>query len=208
MTEPKQITQPKLLVVEGKEDELLFDALIRHLKLYDIQILAIGGKQELRKHLRAMVTTPGFNQVVSLAVVRDADHDPHAAFQSIQNALQGAHLPVPDCPLLPVAKLLASGQKLQVVAMIVPGANRTGMLEDICLDAVAQDPAMRCLDQYFECLKTTHIPLPGNTSKAKIQAFLASRPEPGKRLGEAAQADYFPWEHQAFDEVKRFVQLI
>lgn len=208
MAEPKQITQPKLLVVEGKEDELFFDALIKHLKLNDIQILAIGGKQELRKHLGAMVKTTGFNNVVSLGVVRDADDDPQAAFQSVQDALRAANLPVPAQPLLGVEGLLPRGQNLKVVGMIVPAINRPGMLEDICLDAAVQDPAMSCVDGFFQCLMTKGIPLPRNMPKAKIQAFLASRPEPGKRLGEAAQAGYFSWQHQAFKDVTDFVRLI
>jgi hypothetical protein len=45
-------------------------------------------------------------------------------------------------------------------------------------------------------------------SKAKVHAFLASRYEPDKRLGEAAKAGYWPWDNEAFETVKSFLQQI
>lgn len=82
------------------------------------------------------------------------------------------------------------------------------MLEDICLKAVAQDPAMFCVEQYFQCLQQQGLSVPSNTSKAKVQVFLASRPEAGKRLGEAAQAGYWPWDDEAFAQATTFLQHI
>jgi hypothetical protein len=67
---------------------------------------------------------------------------------------------------------------------------------------------MCCMEQYFQCLKQKNLPLPGNISKAKVQVFLASRHKAGLRLGEAAQAGYWPWEAEAFGEVKDFLQRI
>jgi hypothetical protein len=82
------------------------------------------------------------------------------------------------------------------------------MLEDLCLKAVVQDPAMLCVEQYFECLQQEELPLPDNISKAKAQVFLASRRKAGLRLGEAAQAGYWPWEAKAFEQVRDFLQHI
>jgi hypothetical protein len=64
------------------------------------------------------------------------------------------------------------------------------------------------MEQYFQCLKQKNLPLPGNISKAKVQVFLASRHKAGLRLGEAAQEGYWPWEVEAFGEVKDFLQRI
>jgi hypothetical protein len=82
------------------------------------------------------------------------------------------------------------------------------MLEDLCLRAVAQDPAMLCVKQYFKCLQQQGLSLPDNMSKAKVQVFLASRPKAGLRLGEAAQAGYWPWNENAFEQVRDFLQRI
>ena len=44
----KPITKPKVLIVEGKDEELLFSKLIDHLELQDIEIWDIGGKTKIR----------------------------------------------------------------------------------------------------------------------------------------------------------------
>ncbi|RKY70736.1 MAG: hypothetical protein DRQ14_08510 [Candidatus Latescibacterota bacterium] len=85
-----KIEQPNILVVEGREEELFFEAFIRDLSLRDIQIMPIGGKERLRRNLKALKLSPGFARVTSLTVVRDADEDPKAAFQSVRDALQAA----------------------------------------------------------------------------------------------------------------------
>jgi hypothetical protein len=197
-----KIEQPNVLVVEGEEEKRFFGALIEHLQLQNIQIMPIGGKNQLRQNLKVLAMSPGFSRVISLGVVRDADTDPKAAFQSVCDALQATDLPTPERPLLPV------GEKPRVAVLILPGVDREGALEDICLDAVAQDPAMLCVEQYLQCLQQEGLSLPDNMSKAKVQVFLASRRKAGLRLGEAAEKGYWPWDAKAFDWVKDFLQQI
>lgn len=197
-----KIEQPHVLVVEGSEDELFFGALIRHLGLQGIQVMPIGGKQKLRKNLKALTAAPDFSKVTFLGIVRDANANPSAAFQSVRDALQAVNLPVPHRPLEPV------GTKPKVAVLILPKENMPGMLEDLCLKAVEEDPAMLCVKQYFECLQKQGLSLPDNMSKAKVQVFLASRQKAGLRLGEAAQAGYWPWDAEAFQQVKDFLRSV
>lgn len=89
--------------------------------------------------------------------------------------------------------------------MILPKPNAHGMMEDLCLESVSQDPAMLCVDGYFECLHKHGIPSSANISKARVHTFLASRQEAGLRLGEAAQKGYWPWNNEAFEQVKEFL---
>ncbi len=49
------------------------------------------------------------------------------------------------------------------------------MLEDLCLKSVEDDPAMECVQEYFDCISDKLDDLPKNISKAKARAFLASR---------------------------------
>jgi len=197
-----EVTKPHVLVVEGREEELFFGAFSKHLGLKDLQVLPIGGKEQLRRNLRALTLSPRFAEVVSLGVVRDANANPGAAFQSVRDALQAVNLPAPERPLVP------AGDSPRVTVMILPGESTPGMLEDLCLRAVAPDLAMLCVEQYLQCLQQQGLSLPHNMSKAKVQAFLASRPEAGKRLGEAAQAGYWPWDDKAFAQVKKFLRQI
>lgn len=163
------IANPKILIVEGLDEKHLFSALIKHLVLTDIEIRDIGGKDNIRRNVRALKITPGFEKATSLGVVRDADNDPHSAFQSVCDALQDAGLPRPSEPLQP------TGNAPQVTVMILPDGKTTGMLEDICLESVNEDPAMHCVEEYFQCLDERLENLPNNPSKARVRAFLASR---------------------------------
>lgn len=61
--------------------------------------------------------------------------------------MQRDTLPVPTCPLEPV------GNNIRVIVMILPGADEVGALEELCLKAVDQDPAMMCVEKYFKCLE-------------------------------------------------------
>jgi hypothetical protein len=201
-----QIEKSSILVVEGKDEEQFFQSLLRHLNIERIQILPLGGKTQLKDNLNAIKSLTGYDDVNSIGIVRDANGNRKGAFDSVCSALKGADLPVPDNPLIPVA-----GDP-KVTVMIMPPEENMGtgrMLEDLCYAAVAEDRAIKCVKQYFECLEEQGLSLPDNAiAKARIHAFLASRKEPDLRLGEAAQKGYWRWDNPAFDEVKAFLQQL
>ena len=201
MPAPLRITESKQLVVEGRDAEGFLDALLRHMELTGIQIQNFGGKDELRGFLKALKNTPGFlSQVTSVGIVRDAETDAGAAFQSVCGALQAADLPVPEKPMVPAV------DGLRISVLILPDAEKPGMIETVCLQAVDDDPVMECMAQYFECVKRLTGSLPGNIPKARVQAFLSSRDRPGLGLREAARAGYWPWDSPAFEQIKQFLQ--
>lgn len=194
-----EILKENLVLVEGHDEKLFFEALLRHMGINSIQVLPIAGKDNLRPILKMLVASPRFSEVVSLGIVRDADNNPQGAFQSVCGALEIVNLPVPKFPLLP------NGRGPQVTIMILPDGNTPGMLEDVCLRTVGEDSAMFCVEEFFNCLQKQNIPMPRNNSKARVQVFLGSRLEAGKRLGEAAQAGYWPWNHIAVEQIKNFL---
>jgi len=195
------ILKHKVLVVEGTDEQYFFEALLQDLTLPDIQVMPIGGVTKLPKNLKALSISPGFADVISLSIIRDADENPTGAFRSVCAALRGAKLPVPRRTLKSI------GDRPKVSVMILPRDNQRGMLEDICLEAVAADPAMPCLAQYFECLGNQHLSLPASCSisKSRVQAFLASRQDTDMRLGIAAKKGYWPWRNPVFDQLKTFL---
>jgi len=196
------IRESKLLIVEGRDEVNFFTALMNYLALRGIQIIDYAGKTNLRVRLQALRNTPNFHLITSLGVVRDADTDAASAFQSVRDALESAGLAAPAQPLSPV------GASPQVVVMILPPGSNQGMLEDLCMNSVARDPVALCVDSYFLCVSNQLHRLPGNLSKAKVHAFLASRDKPDLRLGEAALAGYWPWDNYAFAEVKQFLRTL
>jgi len=196
-----QITQPNLLIVEGEEDKRFFESLSIHLGLAEIQVLPIGGKTKLRENLKGLRDTANFPTVRSLGIVRDADADPYSAFQSVCDALNANQLPAPSAPFIPI------GHSPQVTILILPGDGKPGMLEDICLEAVQDQPAMICVREFFQCLNNHKISFPTQKIKAEIQVFLASI-EPEIRVGEAAEKSFWPWNHAAFSQIQNFLRQI
>jgi hypothetical protein len=201
------IKKERLLIVEGKDEELFFDALLKHLNISNIQILSIGGKTKFRKNLGALLNRrEEFAKVKRLWITRDADDDFNSAFQSICDALKALELPVPKKPKIPTSSCP------EISIFIFPDNQSPGMLEDLCLkvlqDNTQDTPIIKCLEDYFCCLARRSPEFPNNLSKAKIQAFLAAKKEPGKRLEEAAQSGYFPWDHPAFNDIKEFLFML
>jgi hypothetical protein len=192
-----------LLIVEGKDDEAFFDALVNRLGLNDIQVAGIGCKTKLRARLKALANDPPFRNVQSLGVIRDADSDPNSAFESVKDALKAAGLPSPRRTLS-----VAKGPPKTSV-MILPSINRKGALEDLFIEAVACDPAMVCTEDFFNCLREKGGSHPKrDMAKAKVRVFLSAQEDPTLPLGLAARKGYWPLDHAAFERVRRFLESL
>lgn len=196
------LSKPKLLIGEGKEEVDFFTAFLTHLNISNVQVEQYRGKQGLASYLKTLVVRPGYLNVVSLGITRDADNSAQSAFQSVCGSLQRASLPVPSQPGEVV------GYNPQVSVMILPDGQNKGMLEDLCLAAVETDPVLQCVDEYLNCVYTTVGRESNNMAKARVHAWLASQIEPDKRLGEAAKAGYLPWDSPGFDRFKQFLQSL
>ncbi|MGC8785609.1 MAG: DUF3226 domain-containing protein [Armatimonadota bacterium] len=194
-----QVTSRKLVVVEGKDDERFFSALLRQIGLTDVQCIGLGGKDEMGKTetWRAVVATPGFAELEALAIVRDADDNPQGAFQSVKDTLRNVGLSPPSAPF----RIQQGTPKVCVI--ILPDVGSKGELEDLCLQSLAGEPVMECVEQFWECVQQREKHPPRKVSKAKLHAYLSCRREPGRRLGEAAEAGDIPLGSQAFDRVKQ-----
>lgn len=170
MTKEKPISKPKVILVEGKDEELFFSSMIMRLELTsEIEVRPIDGKDNLSAALKALKNDPGHSSLTSIGIVHDADNDANSAFDSVCSALRNAGLPVPN------VALESTGDSPKVTVMILPVGNSTGTLEDVFLTSVADDPAMQCVNQYFQCLTQCLTELPSSLSKARVRAFLVSR---------------------------------
>lgn len=197
------IAYPKVLVVEGHDAFQFFKALLRHLNLLsEIEIRNSGGVNNWPVYLKTLIGTPGFVDVISLGVIRDAEDDMTAVFASVSNGLRQAQLSVPEQPLA-----IAAG-KPKVSIFILPDCVSSGMLETLCLRAVSSDPVMPCVDDYFQCLQKQNHPSSANLPKARLHAFLASRQKPDLLLGQAAHASYWPWDNPTFESLKQFLRAL
>ena len=207
-----QIKQPKLLIVEGKDEENFFAAaLTAHLGLADVQVLSIGGKTLLTRNLNALTNDPAFSMVQSLAIVRDADLTPAgsavsaaaSAFESIRYSLTAPGVQL-ACP---AGHALFSAGPPRVGVFIMPDGIADGMLETLCVSAASSLPEYACVTSFFACCQG-HGAIPNNIHKARAHAFLASRVESDRRVGEAALAGYWPFAEPAFHPLWTFLQAL
>lgn len=195
------ITGGSLLLVEGIDDAMFFDAFLRNkIGATDVQIATVGGKSNFRKFLMILRQADGFDSLRRLGIARDADADPASAFQSIQDALRDNGYPVPRQPWRPAQ----SGQ-MSVSVAILPGGNDPGELEDLCLRAIAGRPVLACVDQYIKCMTGAGLSSV-RPSKSKVYAYLAAGADPGLRLGESAEAGVWDWSSPAFAQVADFLR--
>jgi len=199
--DPETISPTKLLLGEGKDEVLFFQALLAHLQIEDIQVMQYGGRDVLRKYLKSLVMGTDFYQIVSLGITRDADNSATSAFTSVCGSLKNCGLPAPSQPGQIV------GDKPKISVLILPDSQNPGMLEDVCLKAV--DPKeLQCVDDYLNCMSHTATPQPKNRAKARLNAWLSAQAKPGLRLGEAAQNGYLPWNNNQFHSLKQFLQAM
>jgi hypothetical protein len=195
-----QITKPKLLLGEGVDEVRFFKAFLDYLNVTDVQVEQYGGKTRLAAFLQTLTTpVPGFAALTSLTITRDADANAAGAFQSVSAALQAAGLPAPP------AHGLAAGANPRVHVFVLPDGVNPGMLENVCLESVKSSPAFACVGSYFHCAFRTAARQPNNSAKAFLHVWLASEVEPDKRLGEAAEAGYWPWHSPAFAALEQFL---
>jgi hypothetical protein len=194
---PITLIKPKLLLGEGEDEKSFFEALLAHMGLAEIQVIQYGGKTRLGGYLQALVASSGFHDsVFSLGITRDADGVVADAMKSIDGILKKSALPSPGGA--------AKGSRPRVAIFILPDQASPGMLEDLCLRALATNPECACLDGYFDCIRDAK-DLPSNMSKARMRAWLSSQEPPDLDLGMAAKKGLIPWSSPVFDPLKTFL---
>ena len=192
MSNLSSIHKPALLIGEGKDEELVFSALVRYLKLEEkIQVANYGGKNELLSFLESWHIFPDFSTLTALGITRDADNDYGAALASVNTAVQSAKFP----------------DSLRIETFILPKAGAPGALEAVILEAAAATPAWPCVTAFAECVETKEPAAlsPTEHDKRKLHAWLSTLPRPALRLGEAANAGLIPFDHEAFQPLKDFI---
>ena len=157
-----------------------------------------------------MSNLDGFQEIRSLGLIRDAeDKAADAAFSSIRSILKKYRLPIPDVPNTVIGGKNRQGKDIRIGVFIMPNNADQGMLEDLCLQSVGGKPAFACVEQYMDCLSALpENEQPRNPSKAKVQAYLATRKEIANSLGVGARKGYWDFEHNCFGDIKRFLRAL
>jgi hypothetical protein len=192
----------KIVFCEGKDDVAVVRGLTTHLGL-DIEVESYDGKNKLPLLLQSLPKRPDFAQqkVAAIAILRDADADSNATFTSVRDTLKQNNFEAPAA-----ADGTFSESALKVGVFIV-GVNGRGMIEDLCLQSVSDQPEFSCVDSYFACIaqKSSRSNFP---SKGKVRVWMASHEDFEFYVGKAAEEGYWPWASPAFDPLKNFLQAL
>jgi hypothetical protein len=193
----------KFVFCEGGDDFAVISGVAASIDLTNVHVEPFLGKNKLREFLKAFKARPEFtrNEIASIGIVRDADDDGNAAFQSVRDALLANGFTAPDRN----GGFATNGIKTGI--LIVGANNGKGMVEDLCLNSVSDRPEFPCVEEYFNCIaqKSNRKLL---SSKAKIRVWMASHVDHDLRVGKAAEAGYWPWESPTFDPIKEFLRQL
>ena len=197
----------RLLLVEGKDEYNLFEALKTHClgdSAANVQVVEAGGHTQFRERIRAILINVAQNRIMlrAMGVVRDADNDGAAAWNSVCGAVREAGLQAPD------GHGDFSDGPPDVGVFIIPDAQAQGALETLCVRSLAETPAGDCVNRYLACLENRDALASTNRDKSFAHAWLASRPDPMARVGEGAQQGEWNFEHPAFAPLVQFVKRL
>jgi hypothetical protein len=203
------IEHKKVLLVEGLDEVVFFEALCKKIKINDIQIIETGGKDKFKLEFPIILNACGFENVTSIVIIRDADESFNSAVSSVQYQLEKYQLPVPSNH----AEFLTN-KRITAGFFIMPGNEDNGMLENLVLESVNNHPVKLCSDDYINKLKKKltepdcNFKFPRNEHKARLFAYLAGMEKFIPSLGMAAKKGYFNLESSALDEIKSFLMKI
>ncbi len=193
---------PALLLVEGKTNLVFFVEWLRRLGKSNVTVIDFGGTSQLKGTLQRVVDPVFRAQGRSLGIVRDAERDAGAAFQSVCSSIQSCGL-VP-----PTAAGIWSASQPAIGVFILPDNQSSGMIESLCVEALrvtAQGRAsLDCTENFLRCLSAAG-KTADNMTKARLHATLAGWGHNDPRVGAAARERAFNWSAPAFAPLASFL---
>jgi hypothetical protein len=198
------IFQKKLLLVEGKDEAVFVNTLLKELGISDVQIKDMGGKDKFPRNILGLPTTTGFEEVYILGILRDAEDKPaRSTFDSVCSDLKRVDLPLPQ------ALTHFSDTKPSIGIFVMPDNRREGMLEDLCLESLANTDKITHTDNFFNKANVTNSAK--DFSKRRVQAWLSiahNEEYLQREVGRAAETGFWDFTHPCFADLKAFLEQL
>ena len=202
------IEKKKIILVEGADAYFFFIWACQAFDHHDIQVIDFGGIDNLRAYLRTFKELSGSEKASSILIGRDAEKNPDGAVKSIKTALKSNGFAVPERPFI-----FAEGKPC-VAYMLFPGFESgskgssllPGTLEDLCLSTTEGDLVHECVTVYVNCLKSKGITIT-EPHKTRLHTYLAGKQDlAGLKVGEAAKAGAWNWNHLNLNPFREIIQ--
>lgn len=202
-----EIRSDRLLLVEGRDEVNLFDALLKHCFAaagkWDIQIIDAGGKRSFRRKLTAIAAAARARPTLrAVGAIRDADDNAPSAFQSVSDALRHCGYEPP------AAHGEVSDGAPAVGVFILPDGAEAGAVETLCRRSVSGNQASRCIEAFIDCLKEQRTLHSRNEDKTFAHAYLAAGMDPIARVGEGARQGVWDFDSEAFAGLSAFLRKL
>lgn len=201
------VSQSRVLLVEGKDEERFLKPLVQQLEDVCLQVLPLGGKGSLRRNLGFLQDR--FRQsglaCDAVGVLRDADDDAERAYKSVRDSLLDAGWAPPSRH----GEVRAGTPSVGI--FIVPDGSAAGAMETLCRRSVEATEAGGCATEYLACLRKARSGIARSVvsgDKAYVHAYLASGEDPVVRLGEGAEQGVWDYNHAAFSPLVDFVRQL
>ena len=200
-----EIAADCLLLVEGRDEVNLFNALFKHcldnIHVRKIQVIEAGGVNNFPNSLRAIKAAGQARPTLrSIGIVRDADCDAVDAFASVCRSLNDiGYVP-------PSAHGQFSKADPAIGVFIVPDGVNPGAIESLCRSSRAGDAISGCVEEYMKCLFEHKALQSTNADKSFAHAYLAAMNNPVSRVGEGALQGAWNFDSEAFSDLKTFLQ--
>ena len=195
-----------LLLVEGKDEVNLFEAIVKHCLeggSQQVQVLEVGGKDQFRKLFAAIkIAAQARPTLRSIGVVRDADDNARGSFQSVCDSIRNVDYEPP------ARHGEFSNAAPSIGVFIVPDGSETGAIETLCRQSVQDTPAAKCVDEYLGYLTTRNALESRNAYKTFTHAYLAAGQNPVARVGEGAQQGVWNFQSPAFMDLCKFIRKL
>ena len=210
--ERKKIVKPCLLLCEGRDAEgFLIQYLNSSALSYDcrfsndIQVLDFGGNENLTSFLMNLKNMDRFEQVRSLAVIRDAEKDYEKACREVGNSFG-------KCGIASSGRcgewsLDTSG--LKAGFMLFPLDCSEGTLEDLCLRILSErrsEKILSSIDLFLDRMESSQGRVFRWKHKNGLHTYLSSSEEyVTMPLGLAAKAGAFDWSSSELEPLRSFL---
>lgn len=210
--ERKHIVKPYLLLCEGRDAEEFLISYLNSNELKqdqrlanEIQVLNFGGNDELSNFLMNLKNMDKFDQVKSLAVIRDAEKDYAKACREVNSSFNKCGLVSSEgC-----GTWVQNEAGLSVGFMLFPLNNNAGTLEDLCLRILSEKnniSILASIDDFLSTMESSHGRQYRWKHKVKLHTYLSSSDEyVTKPLGLASRAGVFDWSSSELDPLKLFL---
>lgn len=192
-----ELIASNILLLEGKDEELLIGKMLKHLNIAGVQCIDIEGKEYFPPTIRSLRDRPRFEKVQKIGFVADAEQQKASStFDSLKYHLGKANFTIPK------ELLTLSDGSPQIGIFVMPNNQDAGMLEDLCLQSVPED-SLRCVDDFMHCagIEPTEKP-----QKRRTLAYLSITMPLVHQVGLAAEKRIWNFDHHCFDQLKAFLE--